>query len=95
MLYFIIDADGNVGHPTKKADMIRRWLKTGRAKIKDRGADWMILKITKKIDREKTIYDVCQGWASTQGTVITANHSRVKKRDVIRFHNNGGLTAVG
>ena len=55
MLYFIIDADGNVGHPTKKADMIRRWLKTGRAKIKDRGADWMILKITKKIDREKTI----------------------------------------
>ena len=50
--------------------------------------------ITVKRDK-KTIYDVCQGWASTQGTVITANHSRVKKRDVIRFHNNGGLTAVG
>jgi hypothetical protein len=55
MLYYIVDVDGDVGHPTKKADMIRRWLKSGRAKIKNRGTDWMLVKITKKIDLDKTI----------------------------------------
>jgi hypothetical protein len=55
VLYFIEDVDGVLGHPTRKADMIRRWLKSGRATVKDRSADWMLIKINKKIDSSKTI----------------------------------------
>ena len=55
MIYYIEDCEGNVGHPTKKHDMIRRWLKSKKAKIKKRSKDWMLIKIHKKIDPEKTI----------------------------------------
>jgi len=55
MLYFIEDVDGKIGHPTKKADMIRRWLKSGKAKFKKRSKDWILVKIVKKIDPSKTI----------------------------------------
>jgi hypothetical protein len=55
MLYFIEDIDGNIGHPTRKADMVRRWLKNKKAYIKKRGRDWLLIKINKKIYPEKTI----------------------------------------
>jgi len=55
MIYYIEDSERNVGHPTRKADMIRRWLKSGRAKIKKRSKDWILIKINKKIDPEKTV----------------------------------------
>lgn len=40
------------------------------------------------------IQDVCQGWASTQGTVIGINNGYIKKKLVKRYLNNSGLVIV-
>ena len=33
MYVFIVDVDGNIGHPTRKCKTIRKWLKQGKAKV--------------------------------------------------------------
>ena len=33
MITFLVDEEGNTLHPTNKSDMIRRWLKQGKAKV--------------------------------------------------------------
>lgn len=50
-MYFIVDGRNNLQHPTKKHDMIIRWISTGKAKFIGRD----IVQVFKKFDRSKTI----------------------------------------
>ena len=44
---------------------------------------------------KKTIHDVCQGWASTHGAVISLKATKeIPKRFVRKTCNNGGLVIV-
>jgi len=49
MIYFIVDKNGNRGHPTKKGQMITRKIKNGTAKIISRTKDSLTVKF---LDRE-------------------------------------------
>ena len=50
-MYFIIDGRNNIQHPTKKHDMICRWVKTGRAKFIGKN----LVQVFKNFDKTKTI----------------------------------------
>lgn len=50
-MYFIIDGRNKIQHPTKKLDMIHRWIKTGKARFRGKN----LVQVTKNCDSSKTI----------------------------------------
>ena len=58
MIVFVVDSRNNIGHPTRKCDMIRRLLKRGKAKVLKGGlksGQPILVQIFKKFDKSKTI----------------------------------------
>ena len=57
-MIYIVDARNNIGHPTRKHDMIGRLIRRGRAKIvKHLNEDIMIVQLLDKVfDESKTSY---------------------------------------
>ena len=50
-MYFIIDGRNNIQHPTKKSDMICRWIKRGKARFIGKN----LVQVFKQFDKAKTI----------------------------------------
>ena len=50
-MYFIIDGRNNIQHPTKKHDMISRWIKKGKAKFIGKN----LVQVFKTFEKSKTI----------------------------------------
>jgi RRXRR protein/HNH endonuclease len=50
-MYFIIDGRNNIQHPTKKHDMISRWIKKGKAKFVGKN----LVQVFKTFEKSKTI----------------------------------------
>jgi hypothetical protein len=50
-MYFIIDGRNNIQHPTKKSDMIHRWIKRGKARFIGKN----LVQVFKQFDKAKTI----------------------------------------
>ncbi len=56
MLYFMVDKDGKLGHPTRRADMITKHLNRGTAKIISRTKDTLTVQFLNKVfDLSKTV----------------------------------------
>src|SRR6056297_972721 len=56
MLYFMIDKDGKLGHPTRRADMITKHLNRGAAKIISRTKDTLTVQfLDKEFKDEDTV----------------------------------------
>src|SRR6056297_590631 len=57
MLYFMIDKDGKLGHPTRRTDMITKHLNRGTAKIISRTKDTLTIQFLDKEFKDEDTVD--------------------------------------